>query len=425
MEDEPLNGFTGFARKQNAKFQYSRDIEAGEQAAAIAFEEKSLASIEPTQRRWAWVEVSLDAISHNVSEIKRRLAPSTRLMAVVKANGYGHGAVECAKRALSSGAEQLGVATLDEALQLRQAGIQAPILVLSEPPAVSAPLLLANSITPAVCTPEFALAYAETADSHNMKAPFHLAVNTGMNRIGVRAEEVVEFEQQINFHRALVQEGTFTHFATADSSDTIDFNSQVRRFVNAISALRTAGIDTGIVHAANSAAILRYPDVHFDMVRMGLAMYGCHPCEQTRRSVDLRPAMEVKARITNVKTVPMSEGVSYGLHYRSPGSVKICTVPLGYADGLNRALSGRWDFILDGQFVHQVGNICMDQCMFEVDMRSFGSRVRLDPQVGDVVTIVGKSGQVATTLTEMANALGTIDYEVACAFGLRMPQVYV
>lgn len=425
MEDEPLNGFTGFARKQNAKFQYSRDIEAGEQAAAIAFEEKSLASIESTQRRWAWVEVSLDAISHNVSEVKRRLAPSTRLMAVVKANGYGHGAVECAKRALSSGAEQLGVATLDEALQLRQAGIQAPILVLSEPPAASAPLLLANSITPAVCTPEFALAYAETADSHNMKAPFHLAVNTGMNRIGVRAEEVVEFEQQINFHRALVQEGTFTHFATADSSDTIDFNSQVRRFVNAISALRTAGIDTGIVHAANSAAILRYPDVHFDMVRMGLAMYGCHPCEQTRRSVDLRPAMEVKARITNVKTVPMSEGVSYGLHYRSPGSVKICTVPLGYADGLNRALSGRWDFILDGQFVHQVGNICMDQCMFEVDMRSFGSRVRLDPQVGDVVTIVGKSGQVATTLTEMANALGTIDYEVACAFGLRMPQVYV
>lgn len=425
VEDEPLNGFTGFARKQNAQFQYSRDIEAAGQAAAIAFEEESLAAIAPNERRWAWVEVNLDAIAHNVQEAKRRLAPRTRLMAVVKADGYGHGAIECAKRALSAGAEELGVATVDEACQLRQAGMQAPILVLSEPPVSAVPLLLANYITPAVFTPEFALAYAEAADSHNMKAPFHLAINTGMNRIGVRAEEVLEFERQISFHRALEQVGTFTHFATADASDAIDFNAQVRRFINAVSALRTAGISTGVVHAANSAALLRFPDVHFDMVRMGLAMYGCHPCEQTRASVDLRPAMEVKARITSVKTVPMSEGVSYGLHYRSPGSVKICTVPLGYADGLNRALSGKWDFILGGQFVHQVGSICMDQCMFEVDLRSFGSRPRLDPQIGDVVTIVGQDGQAATTLTNMAHALGTIDYEVACAFGLRMPRVYV
>ena len=222
----------------------------------------------------------------------------------------------------------------------------------------------------------------------------------------------------------MVQEGTFTHFATADSTDTIDFNSQVRRFINAISALRTAGIDPGIVHAANSAALFRYPDVQFDMVRLGIAMYGCHPCEQTRGMVDLWPAMEIRARITDVKTVPMSEGVSYGLHYRSPGSVKICTVPLGYADGLNRGLSGKWDFILQGQLVRQVGTICMDQCMFEVDMRSFGSRVRLDPQVGDVVTIVGRDGDRATSLTDMARVIGTIDYEVACNFSRRLPRVY-
>lgn len=425
MENEPLNGFTGFARKAQAQFQYSREMEEDVRGAELAFEEASLAAIPEVNRRWAWTEINLEAIAHNVAEAKRRLRPGVTLMAVVKADGYGHGAIECARTALSAGAGHLGVATVDEALALRDAGFSAPILILSEPPVTAAPLLLAKHITPAVYTPEFALAYAEEADRHNMKAPFHLALNTGMNRIGVRAEDVVEFERQVNFHRALVQEGTFTHFATADAADTIDFNSQVRRFINAISALRTAGVDPGIVHAANSAALFRFPDIHFDMVRLGISLYGYHACEQTRSSVDLWPAMEVKARITDVKTVPMSEGVSYGLHYRSPGSVKICTVPVGYADGLNRALSGRWDFILNGQFVHQVGTICMDQCMFEVDMRSFGSRVRLDPQVGDVVTIVGREGEAFTTLTDMARTIGTIDYEVACNFSRRMPRVYV
>ena len=424
MQDEPLNGFTGFARKNQAQFQYSRDMEAAHEAAEIAFEDASLAAIPETSKRWAWMEVNLESIAHNVTEAKRFLRPGVCLMAVVKADGYGHGAVACSQKALSAGAEHLGVATVDEALELREAGITAPILVLSEPPATAAPLLLAKHITPSVYTAEFALAYAEEADRHNMKAPFHLVLNTGMNRIGVRAEEVIEFERQVNFHRALVQEGTFTHFATADSTDTIDFNSQVRRFINANSALRTAGVDPGIVHAANSAALFRYPDVQFDMARLGIAMYGCHPCEQTRGLVNLQPAMEIKARITDVKTVPMSEGVSYGLHYRSPGSVKICTVPLGYADGLNRLLSGRWDFILGGQFVHQVGTICMDQCMFEVDMRSFGSRVRLDPQIGDLVTIVGREGEAMTTLTDMARVIGTIDYEVACSFSRRLPRLY-
>ncbi|MBQ9020661.1 MAG: alanine racemase, partial [Eggerthellaceae bacterium] len=367
IEEEPLNGFTGFARKNHAQFQYSRDMEVAQAGAEIAFDESLLASIAQTDRRWAWVEVNLEAITHNVLEARRRLQPGVQLMAVVKADGYGHGAVECAQTALQAGADQLGVATVDEAIRLREAGLSAPILLLSEPPASAIPLLLAHHITPSVYTIEFTLAYAEEADRHNMKAPFHLALNTGMNRIGVRAEEALDFVRQISFHRALVQLGTFTHFATADSSDAIDFNSQVRRFINAISSLRNAGVDTGMVHAANSAALFRFSDVHFDMVRLGISMYGYHACEQTRGAVDLWPAMEVKARITDVKTVPMSEGVSYGLHYRSPGSVKICTVPLGYADGLSRALSGKWDFILGGQFVRQVGTICMDQCMFEVD----------------------------------------------------------
>lgn len=429
FEDEPLNGFTGFARKEQAQrqaqFQYSRDLERASEEAEVHFDAASLDAITPLDRRWAWVEISLDAIRHNVQQARLHLKPETHLMAVVKADAYGHGAVECSKTALGAGADQLGVATVDEAVELRDAGITAPILVLSEPPAQTVPLLLAKHITPAVCTPEFALAYAELADLHHMKAPFHLALNTGMNRIGVRAEDVIEFERQVSFHRALEQVGTFTHFATADSSDTIDFNMQVRRFTEAIGALHAAGIDPGIVHAANSAALFRYPDVHFDMVRLGISMYGHHACPQTRGQLDLRPAMAVRARISAVRTVPVGEGVSYGLRYRSPGSVAICTLPLGYADGLNRLLSGRCDFLLGGQYVHQVGTICMDQCMFEVDLRSSASRARLNPQVGDVVTVVGTDNGENITISEMANVLDTIEYEVCINFAHRMSRIYV
>lgn len=189
--------------------------------------------------------------------------------------------------------------------------------------------------------------------------------------------------------------------------------------------MRAAGINPGIVHAANSAAIIRYPDVHFDMARLGISLYGFHPCQETRRMVDLHPAMSVHARITEVKLVPMSEGVSYGMQYRSPGSVKICTLPLGYADGFRRELSGRTDVILDGQRCRQVGNICMDQCMFEVDMRVYGNRRRLDPQIGDEVIVVGRQGDSVVTVDDMANMLGTVQHEIVIGFSHRMPRIYV
>ena len=303
--------------------------------------------------------------------------------------------------------------------------VGAPIVLLSEPPATAAPLLLAYKIMPSIYTPEFAIAYAEKADEYGIRAPFHLAVNTGMNRIGVRYDDVVDFMRKVSFHRALDLVGTFTHFATADCEGTLDFGIQVKRFTEAISALREVGIDPGIVHCANSAATVRYPQVHFDMVRWGVSLYGLHTCQETRSMINLKPAMSVHARITDTRTLPMSEGVSYGLNYRSPGSVKICTVPVGYADGLNRGLSGRTDFIVDGTRVRQVGNICMDQCMFEVDLRTYGTRRRLDPQIGDEVVIVGRQGDSVVTLDDMANKLGTIHYELACAFGMRLPKVYV
>lgn len=404
----------------------ARDFARPDEEGQIEFDPEKLKLISEKDRRWAWTEIDLAAIRHNALAVKQRIGAGRRMMAVVKSDAYGHGAVRVAKTALNSGADYLAVATVDEGIQLREGLVNAPILILSEPPATSIPLLLAYKLMPSVYTSEFAVQYGEAADSLGMRAPYHLAVNTGMNRIGVRHDEVVAFMSQVSFHRALDLVGVFTHFATADCAETLDFQLQAKRFIDAIDALRAAGIDPGIVHAANTAAAIRYPDVAFDMVRLGIGLYGLHPCSETRTMIDLRPAMSVHARITDVRTVPMSEGVSYGLNYRSPGSVKICTIPVGYCDGLRRGLSGRTDFIVDGNRCHQVGNICMDQSMFEVDLRSYARRKKLDPQIGDHVLLVGREGDSIVTLDDMAATLGTIHYELAIAFGSsRMPRYYV
>ena len=422
------NGFTGFtaANAGGGIRRFVRSADDGDAGSSVGFDPDRLATIPTVERRWAWVEIDLNAIRRNASAVKHAIGRGCRLMAVVKADAYGHGAVRVAKTALNSGAEYLGVATVDEAIELREALVNAPILVLAQPPASAIPLLLAYKVMPSIYTPDFAISYAEAADALGLRAPYHLKVNTGMNRIGVRHDEVVSFLTQVGFHRALELVGTFTHFATADCPETLDFHIQAKRFIEAVNAIRAAGVNPGIVHAANSAAAIRYPDVRFDMVRLGIGLYGFHPCPETRGAIELVPAMSVRARVTDTRLVPMSEGVSYGLRYRSPGSVKICTIPIGYADGYRRGLSGRIDVVVDGMRVHQVGNICMDQCMFEVDRRVYGTRRRIDPQIGDEVTIVGRQGDAFVTIDEMADILGTIPHEIAIGFGCsRMPRIYV
>ncbi len=399
--------------------------EGAESGAKASFDPEKLATIPSRDRRWSWLEIDLNAIRHNAQAVKKAIGAGRHLMAIVKADAYGHGAVRVAKTALNSGADYLGVATVDEGIQLREGLVNAPILMLAEPPASAIPLLLAYKIMPAVYTSEFAISYAEAADSMGIKAPFHLAVNTGMNRIGVRHDEVVSFMNQVGFHRALDLVGAFTHFATADCPETLDFQIQAKRFIEAVDAMRDAGINPGIVHCANSAAAIRYPDVRFDMVRLGIGLYGYYPCPECFPLIDLKPAMSVHARITDTRLVPMSEGVSYGLNYRSSGSVKICTVPVGYADGLRRGLSGRMDFIVNGVRCRQVGNICMDQCMFEVDLRSYARRQRIDPQIGDEVIIVGEQGEAAVSIEELCETLDTIPHELCIGFSHRMPRYYV
>ncbi len=367
--------------------------------------------------RWAWVEVDLGAIERNVRTLKGLTPSATRFMAVVKADGYGHGAVQVARAVLAAGADWLGVATVDEALELRGAGIVSPVLILSEPPAASVDLLLEHDIVSTVTTREFALELGRIAAERMTTARYHLKVDTGMNRIGVPAEEAARFAAALNGTPGLTHEGTFTHFATADVRGDWDFDRQLERFADALAAMRTEGVGPGITHAANSPATILHPESHLDMVRCGIALYGLHPSEATYGAIELAPAMSVKARALLVKRIAMGEGVSYGLTYRAAAPTLIATLPLGYADGVHRVLSNEMQVIAGGHRAQQVGMVCMDQLMFEVPRGCDVAR-------GDEVVLVGEQGGERVLMDEMAAWAGTINYEMACAFGMRLPRVY-
>ena len=320
------------------------------------------------------------------------------------------------------------VATVAEGKELRQGGISDPILLLSEPPIGAVDDLLEWDIMPALYTFEFAMAYGERAAQMGRVGKYHLAIDTGMNRIGVHYSEVVEFRRNIDFHRGLACDGTFTHFATADEPDGWDYQLQCKRFEEAIGNLRDAGLDCGIVHCDNTPASILDPSTHFDMIRAGIGLYGLQPCERTAQVLSLEPVMSVRARVTRVTHPAMGEGVGYGFTYRVPRArVQICTLPLGYADGLSRTLSNRMEVLFRGERVRQVGNICMDQCM--VAIQSTSRRPAVEAEYGDLMTIIGRDkgdeSEDEITMDEMAALRGTINYEVACDFGLRMEKVYL
>lgn len=371
-----------------------------------------------TDRRWAWVEVDLGAIAHNVRTLKSRTPPGTLFMAVVKADGYGHGGFEVASTALAAGAEWLGVATVDEAVELRDMGLVAPILLFSEPPVETAGLLLEHDIRPTVCTREFALGLAKAAASADREIRYHLKIDSGMNRIGVRAEEVPSFAAGLRGIPGLALEGTYTHLANADVPGDWDTELQLRRFREALDGMRTEGVAPGIVHAANSPATILWPEAHFQMVRCGIAVYGLHPAPSTYDAIDLRPAMSVKARATLVKRITTGDGVSYGLTWRAAAPTTIATLPLGYADGVHRVLSNRMEVLFAGRRCEQVGRVCMDQLMIEVPRG-------LEANRGDEAVLVGMQGEERIVMDELADLAGTINYELACGFGARLGRVYL
>jgi len=370
-----------------------------------------------TDSRWAWAEIDLGAISDNVRTLKGLTRPGTLFMAVVKADGYGHGAVQVARAALAAGADRLGVATVDEGLALREAGISAPVQILSEPPDSAVRAILDGGLIPTVTTREFAGALAREAASLGIEAPYHLKVDSGMNRIGVRAEHGPEFAAMLREFPGLRLEGVFTHFATADVPGDWDVERQLARFTEAIAQMRSERIDPGIVHAANSPATILYPQAHFDMVRCGIAIYGLHPSSATYGVIDLAPSMAVKARASLVKRIGLGEGVSYGLTWHAAGNSTLATLPLGYADGVHRVLSNKMSVLAAGQRLQQVGRVCMDQLMIEVPRG-------LDLRRGDEFVLVGEQGSERITMDDVASQAGTINYELACAWGMRLERVY-
>lgn len=376
------------------------------------------------QTRWAWVEIDQGALRRNTRAFKNLLGPRQRLCCVVKADAYGHGAPQCAKIMQAAGADMLAVATVAEGVELRRSGISVPVLVLNEPPLTAIDTLLEHQIMPSLYTSEFAMAYGERAVQLGCVGKYHMAIETGMNRIGVHYADVLDFRREIDFHRGIACDGVFTHFATADDINGWDYKLQCTRFYEAVAAMRDAGYECGVAHCDNTPASILDASTHYDMIRAGVGLYGLHPCDATHGAIKLDPVMSVRARVTRTAHPAMGEGVGYGFTYRVPRTrVQICTLPLGYADGLSRTLSNRMEVLYRGVRIRQVGNICMDQCMVAVQQ----TPVCQIPEAehGDVMTIVGRDGDSEITMDEMARLRGTINYEVACGFGMRLDKVYV
>lgn len=374
--------------------------------------------------RWAWVEINQGALRRNTRAFKNLLGYGKRLCCVVKADAYGHGAVQCAKIMHATGADMFAVATVSEGVQLREGGIKSPILVLNEPPIDACDTLLEYQIMPSVYSSEFALAYGERAVEMGCVGKYHMAIETGMNRIGVHFTDVLEFRREIDFHRGIECDGVFTHFATADDPDGWDYRLQCTRFSEAVAAMKDAGFECGIVHCSNTPASMLDHSMQFDMIRAGIGLYGLQPCEKSAPIMPLEPVMSVRARVTRTIHPAMGEGVGYGFTFRVPRArVQVCTIPVGYADGLSRTLSNKMDVLYRGQRIRQVGNICMDQCM--VAIQQTPARQMPEAEVGDLITIVGKDGDAVISMDEMARLRGTINYEVACGFGMRLEKVYI
>lgn len=375
-------------------------------------------SLVALQRDRAWVEIDLSALRHNIQQIKQWLRPTTELMAVVKADAYGHGAVTVAQTVLHSGATWLGVATIPEGIELRQAGIAAPILLLgatNTPEQVKA--IAQWQLQPTLCNSKQALVFSETLADLPLPQPLpvHLKLDTGMSRLGSPWQQAAEFAQLVQRLPHLHIASVYSHLATADSSDDTILRQQHNRFEMAIAQLQSHGIVPPQLHLANSAATLADAALHYDLVRVGLAIYGVQPAPH-RSTLNLKPVLQVKARVTQVKPLEAGMGVSYGYQYIADRDRQLAVVGIGYADGIPRNLSNRMSVLVRGQRVPQIGAITMDQLMLDVSTVA-------DLQEGEVVTLLGQEGEQTIAADDWAALLGTISWEILCGFKHRLPRL--
>lgn len=370
--------------------------------------------------RPVWMEVDLDNLVHNIRQIKANITNPTSVMGIIKADGYGHGSLEVARVLKEEGVDRFGVAVLDEGIQLRAAGIKEPILVLGYTPPQLFEQLLEYRITPTIYNYGDAVKLSELACAKGTKMRIHLKLDTGMGRIGlVSVQDSLDIVSNIYQLSSIIVEGIFTHFSVADERDKSYTKEQYKKYINFITALRKRGIDIPLCHAGNSAACIDLPDMHLDMVRPGIILYGLYPSDQVdKEKLKLKPLASLRARIAHVKTVPAGTSIGYGRRYVSKATSVIATLPIGYADGYTRMLSGKASVLVRGARAPLVGNICMDQCMIDVTGIP-------DVKVGDEVILMGKQDGQSVTAEELADLIGTINYEIVCMIGKRVPRVYV
>lgn len=363
------------------------------------------------------VEIDPSAITHNIAWLKEQ-ADGARILAVVKADGYGHGAVTAAEAAIAAGVDGLCVALVQEGVELRRAGIEVPVLVLSEQPVEQLGALVAHGLIATAYSARYVDALADEARQHDVSGQeVHLKIDTGMNRVGCRPGDATELAGRILARSPhLMLGGVFTHLATADDVDGTETQRQLDRFEGALSDLRQAGVDPGLVHAANSAATIGHPRARYDMVRVGIAMYGIAPTvSMTERCAGLRPALALRSKVSHVKRVAAGEGVSYGLRHRFERSTTVATVPIGYADGVPRRSGLDGGFVLIGGVARPiVGVVTMDQLVVDCG----DDVVRVD----DEVVLIGRQADAVITANEWGEITGTIGYEIVCGLSQRVPR---
>ena len=372
----------------------------------------SISTVLPT-----YATVNLAALAHNLSCIKRYLSPGCDVLAIVKANAYGHGAEETARALARQGIGRFAVASLDEGIALRQAGISASIVVLGALFEEQVSDLVAHKLTPVVSDGQILPALAKAASSHTAPYPIHLKVETGMGRLGFSSEELLSLLDNPLLQNPLQVEGMMTHLADADGKDGTFTERQLGAFRIVVDQIRQRGISLPLVHAANSAAIVRFFDAHFSLVRPGIMLYGYHTLPATVPAPRLRPVLSLHTKIVQLRTIPRGGTVSYNGTFVATRPTRIAVLPIGYADGYSRQLSHRGSVLIRGRRASIVGLVCMDMIMVDVtDMAQL--------QVGETVTLIGQQGGESIWADEVAGWTDTIPYEVLCGIGSRVPRLY-
>mgnify|MGYP003766480123 CR=1 FL=1 len=363
-------------------------------------------------------QIDLDAIEFNLRQVRRVVGPDVKICPAVKADAYGHGAVEVSRTVLGAGAEMLSVAFIEEAAELRDAGITAPIMLLQPAFPEQIPEIVRLDITATVCDMGFARELSHQSQAAGKRTRVHLKVDTGMGRVGVQPEIAPVIAADLADLPGIELEGIFTHFPSADEEDLSFTHEQVEEFGRIVEAVEAAGIRVPLRHAANSAGLLNCPNSYFNMVRPGIMLYGLYDSAYVSREVELRQSITLRSRIAFLKELPPSRSVGYGRTYTTARPTIVATVPIGYADGYNRRMSNRGHVLVRGARVPIIGRVCMDQTMIDVtDVPGVS--------VGDEVVIYGRQGDLEITMEEVEEILGTISYEIVCAISKRVPRVYV